>query len=133
MKVLLSLAAVVLLMFGFSGCSKDQENLLVGTWEFSYEDRLPGELPRRQWRFTADYQLIRLDLPENNQVFQGPNVGRWELTKRNRVTIREFDNSTNGEWQIILLNNRFLKMVLKAERDGKPAGQTLYEFTKRSN
>ena len=130
MKFLLPIIASLLILTIFSSCSKDQENLLVGTWEISYDDRLPDELPRRQWRFTADFQLVRLDLPENSIVIQSEQVGRWELTKRNRLTIREFDNSLNGEWFVQTINSRILKIILQLERDGKPAGQSTIEFTK---
>lgn len=130
MRFLLPVFALLLILVTFSACSKDRENLIVGTWEVSFDDRLPNELPRRQWRFTADYQVIRLDLPENSVVIQSENVGRWEFTKRNKVAIREFENSLNGEWHVQTLNNRFLKLILQAERDGMPAGQATIEFIK---
>jgi hypothetical protein len=132
MRHLLPIIAVLLILVNLSSCSKDQENLIVGTWEINFDDRLPQELPRVQWRFTADFQVIRIDLPENNIIIQSEKVGRWEFTKRNKINIREFENSLNGEWHVQTLNNRYLKLILQGERDGKPAGQLTVEFTKAS-
>ena len=110
-------------------CQGTQGSRIIGIWEMSYMDRLPLGLPRTQWEFTADNKLNVYVLPENNiRVLRG--TGKYSFTINGRLEVVKFQASYNGEWIIVKLNNRVLRIVLKEFVDDKPAGQTLFEFTK---
>jgi len=110
-------------------CQGTQSSRIIGIWEMSQMDRLPLGLPRIQWEFTADNKVNFYSLPENNiRVLRAS--GQYAFTKSGRFEIVKFQASYNGEWIIVKLNNRVLRIVLKEFVDEKPAGQTLFEFTK---
>jgi len=113
----------------FPSCQGSQSTKIIGIWEMAHMDRLPLGLPRTQWEFTADNKLNVYVLPENNiRVLRG--TGQYSFTKNGRFEVVKFQASYNGEWTIVNLNNRVLRIVLKEFVDDKPAGQTLFEFTK---
>jgi hypothetical protein len=119
----------VLLLATFSGCSNNQESSIVGVWERTQMDKLPGEYPKIYWEFTGDNDLIRYQVTELEKELR--SVGRWGLNKRNRLSISKFDVGFNGEWEIVTFKNDVLRMVLKVyTEDEQPAGQVLVEFVR---
>lgn len=131
-RTLFPLVLVLVLVLG--SCSGSQENKLIGTWNLTRMDALPGEYPLTQWEFTSDNDLIRYKVSEVETKLM--STGRWGFSKRNRLNISKFDVDFNGEWEIVTFKNDVLRMVLKvfvADEDGKgerPAGQVLVEFTR---
>ncbi len=122
---------IFLFILGFSlgSCSNEQEAQIIGVWELTPMDNLPGEYPKVYWEFTADNDLIRYKITELERELQ--SVGRWGLSKRNRLNISKFDQGFNGDWIIVDFKNDVLRMVLKIynEQD-QPAGQILVEFVR---
>lgn len=125
-KKLLILATPLILLF--AGCAGDQENRIVGTWEMTRMDALPGEFPIEHWEFTADNDLLKYEIDGSTRKFKW--AGRWGFTKRNHVNISKFEQDFNGEWQIVVLRKDVLRMILPVEVDNRPAGQVLREFTR---
>jgi hypothetical protein len=110
-------------------CQGTQSTRIVGVWEWTFMDRLPLTLPRRQWEFTADNKVRNFELPENNiRILR--SEGQYSFTKNGRFEIVKFDTGYNGEWIIVTLKKDVLRIVLKEFVDDQPAGQTLLEFKK---
>lgn len=127
---LIVVTVLIITVTCFPSCQGTQSSQIVGIWEMSQMDRLPLGLPRMQWEFTADNKLNYYILPENNiRVLRKP-IGQYSFTKNGHFEVVKFQPSLNGEWTIVKLNNRVLRIILKEFVDGKPAGQTLIEFTK---
>jgi hypothetical protein len=123
------ISVFIVTLTSLPSCQGMQSSRIIGIWEMSHMDRLPLGLPRTQWEFTADNKLNVYVLPENNiRVLRG--TGQYSFTKNGRFEVVKFQASYNGEWIIVKLNNRVLRIVLKEFVDDKPAGQTLFEFTK---
>jgi hypothetical protein len=120
---------LLLTTLGLSSCSNNQESKIIGVWERTQEDKLPEEFPKIYWEFTGDNDLIRYEITELEQTLR--SVGRWGLTKKNRVSISKFDLGFNGEWEIVYFKNDVLRMVLKVfNEQNQPAGQVLVEFVR---
>jgi hypothetical protein len=114
---------------GLSSCSNNQESKIIGVWERTEEDKLPEEYPKIYWEFTGDNDLIRYEITELEQILRF--VGRWGLTKKNRLSVSKFDENFNGEWEIVYFKNDVLRMVLKKYNDqNQPQGQVLVEFVR---
>jgi len=123
------ISVFIVTLTSLPSCQGMQSSRIIGIWEMAHMDRLPLGLPRTQWEFTADNKLNVYVLPENNiRVLRG--TGQYSFTKNGRFEVVKFQASYNGEWIIVKLNNRVLRIVLKEFVDDKPAGQTLFEFTK---
>jgi hypothetical protein len=123
---------LIILLFiatlGLSSCSNNQESKIIGVWERTQEDKLPEEFPKIYWEFTGDNDLIRYEITELEQTLR--SVGRWGLTKKNRLSVSKFDVGYNGEWEIVYFKNDVLRMVLKYYQNDQPSGQELVEFVR---
>lgn len=124
---------LIILLFiatlGLSSCSNNQESKIIGVWERTQMDKLPGEYPKIYWEFTGDNDIIRYQITELEQNLI--SVGRWGLNKKNRLSISKFDLGFNGEWEIVYFKNDVLRMVLKVfNEQNQPAGQVLVEFVR---
>jgi hypothetical protein len=123
---------LIILLFiatlGLSSCSNNQESKIIGVWERTQEDKLPEEFPKIYWEFTGDNDLIRYEITELEQTLR--SVGRWGLTKKNKVSVSKFDEGYNGEWEIVYFKNDVLRMVLKYYQNDQPSGQELVEFVR---
>lgn len=120
--------AISLSLLILAGCGTNQSSNLVGNWTVTRMDALPGDFPIEQWEFTADNDLLKYVTTEFSKDLK--TTGRWSFNRRNRVGITNFDKGFNGEWEIVSFKADVLRMVLKVEKDGKPAGQVLREFTR---
>jgi len=126
-KRILILFALPLLML-LSGCSTNQESKIVGVWELTRMDALPGEYPLEQWEFTADNDILKYEVTEIERNLL--SVGRWGITKRNRLNIEKFDVGFNGDWTIVKLDNDVMRIVLPVIIEERNAGQVFKEFSR---
>ena len=115
-------------MMLFSGCATNQESKIVGVWELTRMDALPGEYPLEQWEFTADNDILKYEVTEIERNLL--TAGRWGINKRNRLNIEKFDVGFNGDWTIVKLDNNVMRIVLPVTVDGRKAGQVLKEFSR---
>lgn len=122
------ISLLFLATLGLSSCSNNQESKIIGVWERTQEDKLPEEFPKIYWEFTGDNDLIRYEITELEQTLR--SVGRWGLTKKNRLSVSKFDVGYNGEWEIVYFKNDVLRMVLKYYQNDQPSGQELVEFVR---
>jgi hypothetical protein len=127
LKRSLLLLALPLMML-FSGCATNQESKIVGVWELTRMDALPGEYPLEQWEFTADNDILKYEVTEIERNLL--TAGRWGINKRNRLNIEKFDVGFNGDWTIVKLDNNVMRIVLPVTVDGRKAGQVLKEFSR---
>jgi hypothetical protein len=125
-KVILLLAIPLLMLY--SGCATNQEGRIIGVWELTRMDALPGEYPLEQWEFTADNDILKYEVTEIERNLL--SVGRWGINKRNRISIEKFDVGFNGDWSIVKLDNTVMRIVLPVVIDGRNAGQVLKEFSR---
>jgi hypothetical protein len=116
------------LLFLISGCATNQEAKIVGVWELTRMDALPGEYPLEQWEFTSDNDIIKYEVTEIERNIL--SSGRWGISKRNKLNIEKFDIGFNGEWDIVKLDNNVLRIVLRVVINDKDAGQVLKEFSR---
>jgi len=122
--LLFSLPLLMLL----AGCSTNQESKIIGEWELTRMDALPGEYPLERWEFTADNDILKYEVTEIEQNLM--TVGRWGITKRNRLNIENFDVGFNGDWTIVKLDNNVMRIVLPVVIEERNAGQVLKEFSR---
>lgn len=115
-------------MMLFAGCSTNQESKIIGVWELTRMDALPGEYPLEQWEFTADNDVLKYEVTEIERNLL--TVGRWGITKRNRLNVEKFDVGFNGDWTIVKLDNNVMRIVLPVVIEGRNAGQVLKEFSR---
>jgi len=92
------------LLLLIAACSKNQESKIIGLWELK-----PLVYPQEQWEFTAENYLLKYEVTEIEKNLL--TVGRWTLTKNNRLNIENFDVGFNGEWTIEILNNKEMKII----------------------
>jgi len=111
-----------------AGCSTNQESKIIGEWELTRMDALPGEYPLERWEFTADNDILKYEVTEIEQNLM--TVGRWGITKRNRLNIENFDVGFNGDWTIVKLDNNVMRIVLPVVIEERNAGQVLKEFSR---
>jgi len=116
-------------VFIMMGCGGSQEGQILGTWVMTRMDALPGEKPYYEWEFTEEGDLLRYQVTDYTDTLL--SIGKWGFNKRNRLNITKFDQGFNGEWEVVTLRNDVLRMVLKIEHDGHPAGQLLTEFVRK--
>jgi len=122
--LLFSLPLLMLL----AGCSTNQESKIIGVWELTRMDALPGEYPLEQWEFTADNDILKYEVTEIERNLL--TVGRWGITKRNRLNVEKFDVGFNGDWTIVKLDNNVMRIVLPVVIEERNAGQVLKEFSR---
>ena len=111
-----------------AGCSTNQESKIIGVWELTRMDALPGEYPLEQWEFTADNDILKYEVTEIERNLL--TVGRWGITKRNRLNVEKFDVGFNGDWTIVKLDNNVMRIVLPVVIEERNAGQVLKEFSR---
>jgi hypothetical protein len=128
-KFFLGLIAGIAALIMFIGCGGAQEGQILGTWVLTRMDALPGEKPYYEWEFTEEGDLLKYEISDLNDTLL--SIGRWGFTKRNRLNITKFEQDFNGEWEVVTLRNDVLRMVLKVQVDGRPAGQLLTEFVRK--
>ena len=68
LKKIILLFFIPLLML-YSGCSSNQESKIIGVWELTRMDALPGEYPLEQWEFTADNDILKYEVTEMKEIF----------------------------------------------------------------
>ena len=112
----------------YSGCSSNQESKIIGVWELTRMDALPGEYPLEQWEFTADNDILKYEVTEIERNLL--SVGRWGITKRNRLNVEKFELGFNGDWTIVKLDNTVMRIILPVVIEGRNAGQVLKEFSR---
>jgi hypothetical protein len=126
-KKIILLFSIPLLML-YSGCSSNQESKIIGVWELTRMDALPGEYPLEQWEFTADNDILKYEVTEIERNLL--SVGRWGITKRNRLNVEKFELGFNGDWTIVKLDNTVMRIILPVVIEGRNAGQVLKEFSR---
>jgi hypothetical protein len=127
LKKIILLFCIPLLML-YSGCSSNQESKIIGVWELTRMDALPGEYPLEQWEFTADNDILKYEVTEIERNLL--SVGRWGITKRNRLNVEKFELGFNGDWTIVKLDNTVMRIILPVVIEGRNAGQVLKEFSR---
>jgi hypothetical protein len=111
-----------------AGCSSNQESKIIGVWELTRMDALPGEYPLEQWEFTADNDILKYEVTEIERNLL--TVGRWGINKRNRLNVEKFDVGFNGDWTIVKLDKNVMRIILPVVVEDRNAGQVLKEFSR---